>query len=129
MRHFHKILVTRLSSLKIFDERQRGFISADGCAETVSILAVLLSDARSNRKQIHVLALDVRKAFDTISHCGIYGSLEEYGMTPGMIDYLRYIYSTATLRIKVDRAFSEEIRLGRGVRQGTSFPHSYLTLL
>jgi len=118
MRHFHKVLATRLSSLKILDERQRGFISADGCAENISILAALLSDARCNKKQVHVLALDVRKAFDTVSHCGIYRSLEECGMPPGMVDYLRYVYSTATLRIEVDRAFSEEIRPGRGVRQG-----------
>lgn len=118
LRHFHKILAKRLSSHRIFDNRQRGFIAADGCAENISILSALIFDARSNRRQVHVVTLDVKKAFDTVSHRGVCRVLAGCGLPTGMVEYIRSLYESATLRIEVDRAFSDEIHPGRGVRQG-----------
>lgn len=80
LRHFHKILAVRLSSHGLLDNRQRGFISADGCAENVAVLSSVLLDARTSLKPVHVVTLDVRKAFDTVSHLGIYEVLIKYGL-------------------------------------------------
>lgn len=118
LRHFHKILAKRLSSLDIFDVRQRAFISADGCAKNVAILSALMDDARTKRKEVHIVSLDVRKAFDTISHDGIYEVLLSSGLPISMVEYIKSLYSASILRIEVDGAFSGPIRPGRGVRQG-----------
>lgn len=118
LRHFHKILASRLAKCGLFDPRQRAFIAADGCAENVAVLSALQFDARTNRKQIHILTLDVRKAFDTVCHGAICGVLRERGLPLGMVDYLSALYRTAAVRLEVDRELSGEIFPGRGVRQG-----------
>lgn len=118
LRHFHKILALRLSRCNLVDERQRAFISTDGCAENVAVLSALLMDARTCRKQVHVLSLDVQKAFDTVAHAGIYKVLRKYGIPSAMVEYLRELYATATTRLQVDGQYSQAILPGRGVRQG-----------
>lgn len=118
LRHFHKILAVRLSRHDIIDVRQRAFISTDGCAENVAILSALLFDARTKFRQVHVVTLDVQKAFDTVTHEGIYAILRKSGIPPPMIEYMRTIYSTAATRLEVDGQLSSAIYPGRGVRQG-----------
>lgn len=118
LRHFHKILAHRLSKCKLFDTRQRAFIAADGCAENIAVLSAVLFDARANRRQLHLLTLDVRKAFDTVSHDAIRYVMCRSGIPREMVDYLSDLYRTAAVRLEVDREFSEELYPGRGVRQG-----------
>jgi len=118
LRHFHKILAARLASYKLLDERQRAFITADGCAENVAVLSALQFDARVSCKQLHIITLDVRKAFDTVSHSAICKILRRHGAPQEMINYLSVLYRTAAVRLEVDREFSSEIYPGRGVRQG-----------
>lgn len=118
LRHLHKILAKRPTNHDLIDVRQRAFISADGCAENIAVLSALLRDAHSHMNQIHVVTLDVQKAFDTVSHYGIRKVLFKYGFPKPMVEYLWSLYSTATVRLEVDGRFSEELRPGRGVRQG-----------
>jgi hypothetical protein len=118
LRHFHKILARRLAAFNLLDIRQRAFIAADGCAENIAVLSALLFDARANLRQLHVLTLDVRKAFDTVSHDAIRYVLRRNGIPAGMVEYLSTLYRTSTVRLEVGGAFSDELFPGRGVRQG-----------
>ncbi|KMQ90176.1 reverse transcriptase [Lasius niger] len=118
LRHFHKILARRVAACELLDVRQRAFIAADGCAENVAVLSAILFDARTNRRQLHVITLDVRKAFDTVSHNAIRYVLSKHGMPQIMVEYLSTLYRTAAVRLEVDGEFSDEILPGRGVRQG-----------
>lgn len=118
LRHFHKIIARRVAACDLLDVRQRAFIAADGCAENVAVLSAVLFDARTNRRQLHVITLDVRKAFDTVSHDAIRYVLCRHGMPQVMVEYLSTLYRTAAVRLEVDGEFSDEILPGRGVRQG-----------
>lgn len=118
LRHFHKILVTRLAKYKLIDDRQRAFISADGCAENVAALSAILYDAKNHFRQLHVVTLDVQKAFDTVSHERICDVLIKHGIPLPMVNYLRLLYSSAITRIQVGKQCSGDVRPGRGVRQG-----------
>lgn len=86
VRHLHKILAQRLRESRIVDLRQRCF--DDGCGENVAILASLLMDARSRRREMHVASLDFAKAFDSVSHGAISSVLVGLGLPHGFIDYI-----------------------------------------
>lgn len=93
-------------------------MSADGCAENVAVLSTLLFDARTNQKQVHIITLDVRKAFDTVSYESIGQVLRKYGVPRDMEEYIFSLYRSAALRLEVDGVLSDELLPGRGVRQG-----------
>jgi len=85
IRHLHKILAMRMVSCGLLDERQRGFIKADGTTENVFALSAMIAVTRERLNPLFVMILDVRKAFDMVSHETIYGAMETKGV-PG--DYI-----------------------------------------
>lgn len=118
IRQFHKILAARLVSLDLVDSRQRAFRPADGVFENTTILSCILKDARRKIRSLHVATVDVSKAFDTVAHEAIHRALEELGLPPGFLQYIRNTYARATTTLKLQDRVTAPIHLGRGVKQG-----------
>uniref|UniRef100_A0A6V7KNU3 Reverse transcriptase domain-containing protein n=1 Tax=Bracon brevicornis TaxID=1563983 RepID=A0A6V7KNU3_9HYME len=118
IRHYHKILSSRLLDLPILDKRQRAFIKADGLADNIFVLATVIADARILLKELHLAAVDVRKAFDTVSHEAIERVMTRNGLPDGFVEYVMNLYRTSSTVIEVDGVKSRPIFPGQGVRQG-----------
>lgn len=118
LRHLHRILAKKLLSLPLLDERQRGFIEADGLAENVFTLASVLREAKSKLKQVHIAMIDVKKAFDTVDHTAIQRVLRKKGLPPDLNAYLAKLYGSAHTVLEVGGKTSQPIHPERGVRQG-----------
>lgn len=116
VRHLHKILAQRLRESRLVDLRQRCF--DDGCGDSVAVLASLLMDARSRRRELHVASLDFAKAFDSVSHGALSNTLADLGLPHGLIDYIEHIYVHSSTVFEVRGVRSEPSHIGRGVRQG-----------
>lgn len=116
VRHLHKILAHRLRESKLVDLRQRCF--DDGCGDNVAVLASLLMDARSRRREMHVASLDFAKAFDSVSHGAIINALTDLGLPHGLIEYIERSYARSSTMFEVRGVRSELSPIGRGVRQG-----------
>lgn len=118
LRHFHRVLAGRLTDLELFDKRQRAFIRADGIAENSFVLSSVLDDSWKNLRQLHVAAIDVRKAFDTVSHKALPWILLKNGIPHHLVDYVVKMYDEAQTQLEVDGRLSNPIQPGQGVRQG-----------
>lgn len=116
VRQLHKILARRMMAAGMVDERQRCL--EDGCAENIAVLAASISHARSNRRELHVVSLDVAKAFDTVSHQAITSALTEVGVPEVLVRYIETTYRSSATILEVGRRKSGKIVVGRGVRQG-----------
>lgn len=118
LRHLHKVLSSRLSKMNLLDARQRAFIAADGCAENVLVLASAIRYAKKDLKPLYCGILDVRKAFDTVTHEGIEYVLRKKGLPIELVRYVGHLYENSSTVIEVGGETSDFIRLARGVRQG-----------
>jgi len=118
IRQLHKILARRLTSLDIFDLRQRGFRPVDGVCENVTVLSAVLGDARRRCRSLHLACVDVSKAFDTVSHKAIHSTLEELGLPREFRNYIKNLYDNARTVLQTSESELSEIHIGRGVRQG-----------
>lgn len=96
LRQFHTVLARRLQHAFAHDERQRAFQrSVDGAAENVFLLNAILRDARDNKKDLHLVSLDIKKAFDSVNHNGIFSTLKHLGCPTRFIDHVKRVYSVA----------------------------------
>lgn len=96
LRQFHTILARRLQHAFAHDERQRAFqCSVDGAAENVFLLNAILRDARDNKKELHLVSLDLNKAFDSVNHNGIFSTLKHLGCPTRFINHVKRVYSVA----------------------------------
>ncbi|KAF6209979.1 hypothetical protein GE061_015734 [Apolygus lucorum] len=78
-RHFQKVLASRLQVAGVIGDVQRAFWPADGTAENLTVLQTVISLARIKRRQLHLAAMDVAKAFDTVSHLALTNGLRGVG--------------------------------------------------
>ena len=120
VRAFHRILASRLDRLCPPSLRQKAFRAGDGINENVEILKGIIKDARTPKKQreLYLCYLDVRKAFDSVSHESLVLAAERAGVPPPLLTYIRSLYSQSGTCLKVNGRLTERISVRGGVKQG-----------
>ena len=66
---------------------------------------------------MHLAFLDVRKAFDSVSHDSLMIASRRAGIPPPLLKYIENFYTRSTTRLKVGGKLSEPIRVTQGVKQ------------
>ena len=82
------------------------------------ILRCLLKQARSCGIGVKLAFLDVRKAFDSVSHESLLLAAERIGLPSPLLGYLRLYYARLRTRLKVGGRRSAYFSVKQGVRQG-----------
>lgn len=75
-RLMHRILARPLSAAVPIHQRQRGFRNVDGTLANIILLDHYIKLRRLKRKSYNICSLDIRKAFDSVSHHSITRALE-----------------------------------------------------
>ncbi|NXP95157.1 PO21 protein, partial [Passerina amoena] len=72
--------------------RQRGFISASGCAKNLKLLQLMVKTAKREKKHLGVVFVDIAKAFDTVCHQHVIEGLVQRGVDPHVVELVREMY-------------------------------------
>ena len=67
LRLFHKILASTLDRIPIYNA-QKGFRTMDGICENIILSKSLIKRAQKESKPLCICLLDIKKAFDSVSH-------------------------------------------------------------
>lgn len=119
VRHFHKILAARMESVTRHENEQKGFIRGyDGIAHNVFLLDGLLRMGWRKKRSLVISILDVRKAFDSVSHDALREILLKRGFQCEIRNYIRSTYANAKSVIISKGRAADEMKPARGVRQG-----------
>ena len=115
-RLFHKCLAERCSDLDN-NIRQRGFKKEDGTAINSVLLQTMYTEAKRQRQGLKLAFIDVKKAFDSVSHKAIAEAALDAGMDPKVLRYVMRGYHRQGTRLEVNGT-SRVVKPKRGVRQG-----------
>ena len=118
VRLFHRVLARRLEESCPVDVRQKGFRPGDGIAQNIRIVKTILRDHRMSNKRLFVAFLDVRKAFDSVSHESLIKACIRMGVPPPLLAYIQHIYQQASTVLKLNGRLSQPVRVLQGVKQG-----------
>lgn len=117
-RQMHKILSNRLNSVRKFDDRQVAFRNGvDGVSNNLATLRTVVETSRTRRHNLHMVSLDLKKAFDSVSYQSIFETMAHLKCPTVFVNYLKRLCSTATTSLELGNEEST-IRIGRGVLQG-----------
>lgn len=117
VRHLHKILAKRFKKLHSFDPCQRAFIDCDGTMENLSIISTVLADARMSKREVRIATLDLRKAFDSVSHRAIVDTITSLGFPRPFINYIKSLYTDSRTTLQYNNV-NTELKVKQGVLQG-----------
>ena len=116
-RQFSKILAGRLARLHRFDERQRAFLPVDGTAENLVALKSLIHLSKSRRRELHIASVDIKGAFDNVSHHAVLQEVSKLGAPKGFIDFLAFEYANMSTVLQYGGR-TRSVSVKSGVRQG-----------
>ncbi|CAH1995342.1 unnamed protein product [Acanthoscelides obtectus] len=117
-RLMHRIVNNRIGEAVQLNHHQRGFKRIDGTLANVLILDHYIGSRVEAGKSYNVLSVDIRKAFDSVSHSFIIRGLERVGLEKEIVDYIRESLTNCHTAIKVGKEFSRPINICRGVEKG-----------
>lgn len=117
LRVLGRILGSRMDALQTHPH-QRGFKKIDGCFINNLALEHIIKTSRKRAKPHVVITLDLRKAFDMVSHHSMVRALRRAGAEEEFIDYVKNTYKGATTTVSCMGRNTNEIPVNRGVRQG-----------
>lgn len=119
-RQLHKIMAARLNEMRPSNEQQVAFKNVDGITANVGTLRTVIDHSSYNRNDLHIVSMDMRKAFDTVKHSAIIAMTKRKGLPKEFIEYLIKLYSNAKTQIQFE-GVAVDARINQGVFQGDPF--------
>ncbi|GBO40585.1 Retrovirus-related Pol polyprotein from type-2 retrotransposable element R2DM [Araneus ventricosus] len=95
-RLFSKILAKRSSPSTSIEPEQRGFTETDGISQNIFMLDYVLRDAIELTKRTCIASLDIRKAFDSVSHEAVFNAMEAQLIDPEFIKLIKFMYQNSS---------------------------------
>ena len=97
---------------------QGGFRPGYSCLHTAFIFQETISHLHKQKKKVYVALLDVKKAFDTVWHAGLFHKLQKVGITGQALDFFKQWYDHSTCSVLWNGKPSWTISISQGVKQG-----------
>ena len=118
---FAKIIANRIELVidDLIHEDQTGFIKGRSCAQNLMELNTVLSIIEKENSESVLIAIDFSKAYDTISFEALEKMLQMFNFGKEIISWIMLCHRNLTSKVLNNGEFSEDITIGRGLRQGS----------
>lgn len=118
---FMAILTRRL--YKAFDHNilsslQSGFWPRRSTQDCIRALVDRVEDAAQHKKELHVVYVDMKKAYNSVSHSALLQVLRDYSVNPQFVGLVANLYQGCQVKLKINGTLTDSILYERGVRQG-----------
>ena len=116
---FARVLLGRLTPIleKAQKVDQAGFRANFSTTDHLFALTQLQEKTDEWQEEVWIAFVDYRKAFDTVSHCGLWKALEKQGVPAQYIRLLSEMYTGSIANVVLDK-LSKQFSILRGVKQG-----------
>ena len=117
---FSKILANRIKNVlpEIISEEQTGFIKQRFIGEGIQMINGVLDYCKENNEQGLMIAIDFKKAFDSVNHKFLFKALEQFGFGENFIHMVRTLHCNAENAVLNNGFTTKYFKLERSCRQG-----------
>ena len=121
----HNLYKIEASQNMLHLDQRGGKPGSMGCTDNLLVDRMVLEDAQFNLKNLTCTWVDLKKAFDSVSHPWQFRCLECHGVPVVLIDFIKNIVKTWEISIEINTKNGKEkietIKVNRGILQGDSF--------
>ena len=110
----------RIRQEAVIREHQFGFMPGRSTTKAIYVLRRLIEKYRERNKDLHMVFIDLEKAYDRIPRCIIWESLEAKGVSRSHIEAIRDMYDGASTNIKTPIGITKSFPVRVGLHQGST---------
>ena len=119
---FTGILNTRLQTIldsnNVLTGNQFGFMSGKSTNNYLTILRLIIDDAKLKNKELYIALLDIQKAYDSVPLIAIELSLRRLAIPEQFINIIKCLHNNRTLQISTPYGLGPEFTPSVGLPQG-----------
>ena len=109
----------------IVPESQCGFRAGRGTTDMVFAIRQLQEKCRKQNKELHMVFVDLTKAFDTVNREGLWKILRKFGCPEKMILLIASFHNGMQARVQENGETSDSCPVMNGVKQGCVLAPAY----
>lgn len=117
-----KMLTNRIMKIleeeKVITNSQGGWRKRRSTWQKIKILINAIQHSIEKKKEIHLIWVDLKKAYDSVSHERLFETLEKFGLDEKTVNIIKALTTGNTCRVLTALGATEKVRIERGVRQG-----------
>ena len=115
-----QIITNRINLVidKMIHQDQAGFLKNRYIAQNIMDLNCVLWEVNDKNHDAAIVAIDFKKAYDTVEWNAIYGLLEHCNFGPSIIKWIKLCYSDISSTVINNGYWSEFFSVARGLKQG-----------
>lgn len=117
---FTKMLANRMRQgiSKVIGEHQSCAVPKRNITSNLAIIRDIIWYTKERGGRLALISLDFEKAFDRVSYDFLFESLVKLGFPQDFVKWIKLAYTECKNQILVNGFFTEEVKLGSGVKQG-----------
>ena len=115
----HSTILTHLANHKILSDAQHGFKRRRSCDTQLLLALYDIAGGLEDKSQADIIFLDFAKAFDKVSHLGLLGKDNYYGIRGHTFKWIESFLSNRSQQVVIDGHFSIDAKITSGVPHGS----------
>ena len=100
------------------NELQAGFTKNRRITDNLFILKYCIESSFKNKKELYVISIDFKKAFDSVDRGRLVMTMMQYKIDSKIVDIIASIYTGDSTELYMNNEMETEIEITSGIRQG-----------
>ena len=97
--------------------------------EAIYLLRRLMGLYRDRKVDLHMVFIDLEKAYDRVRHDLVWSCLEQKGVLPAYIRVIKDMYEEGRMRVRTPRGPTADFYVGMGLHQGSALSPFLFTIV
>ena len=119
MKILERVMCNRLRALVTVSDDQCGFVEGKSTTDAIQSLRIMMEKHRDARKDLHLVFIDLEKAFDRIPRDLIWCALRMQNVPEIYVQVIQDMYHNVRTKIRCTAGTSDEFNVRIGVHQGS----------
>ena len=130
MKVWEKVIERRLREESDISQNQFGFMPGRGTTDAIFAIRQLCEKYRSAHKNLHMVFVDLEKAYDRVPREVLWWALKEKGVPGKYVQLIRAMYSRCSTQVRSTVGTTGKFHVAVGLHQGSALsPYLFLVII
>ena len=129
MKLWERVIEKQIRYVTVIRENQFEFMPGRSATEAIHLLRKLMEKYREQKKDLHLVFIDLEKVYDSIPRSSIWDSLKNRSISQRYIEIIQDMYNRVSTNIQTPEGMIKTFSIKVGLHPGSAFNHFIFTVI